>query len=76
MRSLGIALVILVIKSRMKWSGHVSSNGERRHAYRDLVGTPEGRRPFETLRRRWEDNIKMDLLEAEWGYGLEKSWSR
>jgi hypothetical protein len=41
--------------------------GERRGAYRVLVGKPEGRRPLERPRRRWEDNIKMDLPEVGWG---------
>jgi hypothetical protein len=40
---------------------------ERRGAYWVLVGKPEGRRPFGKPRRRWEDNIKMDLREAGWG---------
>jgi hypothetical protein len=41
--------------------------GERRGAYRALVGKPEGRRPLGRPKRRWEDNIKMDLREVEWG---------
>jgi hypothetical protein len=41
--------------------------GERRAAYRALVGKPEGRRPLGRPRRRWEDNIKMDLREVGWG---------
>jgi hypothetical protein len=41
--------------------------GERRGAYRALVGKPEGRRPLGRPRRRWENNIKMDLREVEWG---------
>jgi hypothetical protein len=41
--------------------------GERRGAYRALVGKPEGRRPLGRFRRRWEDNIKMDLQEVGWG---------
>jgi hypothetical protein len=41
--------------------------GEKRGAYRILVGRPEGRRPFERPRRRWEDNIKMDLQDVGWG---------
>jgi hypothetical protein len=41
--------------------------GERRGAYRALVGKPEGRRPLGRPRRRWEDNIKMDLLEVGCG---------
>jgi hypothetical protein len=56
--------IIRVIKSRrLRWAGHVARMGERRGAYRALVGKPEGRRP----RRRWEDNIKMDLREVGWG---------
>jgi hypothetical protein len=45
--------------------------GERRGAYRALVGKPDGRRPLGRPRRRWEDNIKMDLREV--GYG-EADW--
>jgi hypothetical protein len=41
--------------------------GERRGAYRALVGKPEGRRPLERPRRRWKDNIKTDLREVGWG---------
>jgi hypothetical protein len=41
--------------------------GKRRGAYRAIVGKPEGRRPLERPRRRWEDNIKMDLREVGWG---------
>jgi hypothetical protein len=53
-----------MIKSRrLRWAGHVSRMGERRGAYRVLVGKPEGRRPLVRPRRRWEDNIKIDLKE-------------
>jgi hypothetical protein len=45
--------------------------GERRGTYRALVGKPEGRRQLERTRRRWVDNIKMDLLEVGWGHGLD-----
>ena len=38
---------------------------------RVLVGRPEGKRPLGRPRRRWEDNIKMDLQEVGWGYGLD-----
>jgi hypothetical protein len=41
--------------------------GKMRGAYRALVGKPEGRRPLGRPRRRWEDNIKMDLREVGWG---------
>jgi hypothetical protein len=44
-----------------------STNGEKRNAYRILVGKPEGRRSLERPRRRWVDNIKVDLREVGWG---------
>jgi hypothetical protein len=47
--------------------GHVALMGEGRGAYRILVGRPEGRRPLGRPRRRWDDNIKMDLQELGWG---------
>jgi hypothetical protein len=57
-----------VIKSRiMRWAGHVLQMGEERGVYRVLVGTPEGKRPLERTRRRWEDNIKMDFQEVGCG---------
>jgi hypothetical protein len=57
--------LIRVIKSRrLRWAGHVACMGERRGAYRASVGKPEGRRPLERPRRRWEDNIRMDLREV------------
>jgi hypothetical protein len=60
--------IIRVIKSRrLRWAGHVARMGERRGAYRSLVGKSEGRRPLERPRRRWEDNIKVDLREVGWG---------
>jgi hypothetical protein len=40
--------------------------GEKRNAYRILVGKPEGKRPLGRPRRRWEDNIKMDVREMGW----------
>jgi hypothetical protein len=60
--------MIRVMKSRrLRWAGHVAHMGERRGAYRVLVGKPEGRRPLVRPRRRWEENIKMDLREVGWG---------
>jgi hypothetical protein len=56
--------IVRVIKARrMRWAGHVARMGEVRGAYNFLVGRPGGRRPLERPRRRWEDNIKMDLRE-------------
>jgi hypothetical protein len=46
--------------------GHVARIGERRGACRILVGRPEGRRPLEIPRPRWNDNTKMDLQEVGW----------
>jgi hypothetical protein len=59
--------IIIIIKSRrMRWAGHVERMGEKRNAYRILVGKPEGKRPLVRPRRRWVDNIKMDLREMGW----------
>ena len=60
--------IVRVIKSRrMGWAGHVARMGEERGAYRVLVGKPEGKRPLGRPRRRWEDNIKIDLQEVGCG---------
>jgi hypothetical protein len=45
------------------WAGHVARMGKKRNVYRLLVGKPERKRPLGRPRRRWIDNIKMDLLE-------------
>jgi hypothetical protein len=56
--------IIRINKSRrMRWAGHVARMGKTRNAYRILVGKPEGKRPLGRLRRRWVENIKMDLEE-------------
>ena len=59
--------IVRVTKSRMIWAGHVARVGERRGVYMVLVGKPEGKRPLGRPRRRWEDNIKMDLQEVGCG---------
>jgi hypothetical protein len=59
--------IIRIIKSRrMRWVGHVARMGEKRNAYRILVGKQEEKRPLGRPRRRWVDNIKMDLREIGW----------
>jgi transcription termination factor 2 len=59
--------IIRMIKSRrMRWAGHVARMGENRNAYRILVGKSEGKRPLGRPRRRWVDNIQMDLREIGW----------
>jgi hypothetical protein len=60
--------IIRIIKSRrMRSAGHVARIGEKRDAYRLLVGKPEKKRPLGRPRRRWEDNIRMYLGEVGWG---------
>jgi len=57
--------IVRVVKSRrMRWVGHVARMGQGRGVYNVLVGKPEGKRPLGRPRRRWEDNIKMDLQEV------------
>jgi hypothetical protein len=59
--------VIRVIKSRrMSWVGHAARIGEKRNVYRILVGKLEGKRPLGRPRRRWLDNIEIDLKEIGW----------
>jgi hypothetical protein len=59
--------IIRMIESRrMRWGGHVARMGKTRNAYRILVGKPEGKRPLGRPRRRWVDNIKIDLRELGW----------
>jgi hypothetical protein len=62
--------IIRQIKSRrMRWVGHMAHMGKGRNVYRVLVGKPEGKRPLERPRRRWEDGIKIDLREIFFGGG-------
>ena len=60
--------IVRVVKSRrMRWAGHVARMGEGRGVYKVLLGKPEGKRPLGRPRRRWEDNINMDLQELGCG---------
>jgi hypothetical protein len=73
--------IIRIIKSRrMSWAGHVARMGDKRNAYKLLVGKPEGKRPLGRPRRRWVDNIRMNLGEMGWGdvdwIGLAKDRNR
>ena len=61
--------IVRVIKLRkMRWGVHVARVGEERGVYRVLMGQPEGRRRLGRLRRRWVDNIRMDLQEVGCGH--------
>jgi len=61
--------IVRVIKSRrMRWAGHAARVGEVRWVYSVLVGKPEGKRPLGRPRRRWVDDIRMDLQEVGCGY--------
>jgi hypothetical protein len=74
------SIIRIVRARRMRWVGHVAGMGERRNAYRLLVGKPEGRRPLERPRRRRLDNSMMDLGEVGWSdvdwIGLAQDRSR
>jgi hypothetical protein len=60
--------IVRQIKSRnMTWAGHVARKGEGRNVYRVLVGKPEGKRPVERPKRRWEDGIEVDLRTVSLG---------
>jgi hypothetical protein len=61
--------IVRVIKSRrMRWAGHVARMGEERGMYRVLLGKPAGKGPLGIPRRRWVDNIRVDLQEVRCGY--------
>jgi hypothetical protein len=53
----------MIKSSRMRWAGNVARMGAKGNEYRILVGKPEGKRPLGKPRRRWVDNIKIDLRE-------------
>jgi hypothetical protein len=58
--------------TRMRWAGQMARMGEERNVYRVSVEKPEGKRPLERRRRRWEYGIRVELWEIGWGGGL---WS-
>jgi hypothetical protein len=61
----------MINSRRMRWMGHVARMGERRGAYRVSVRKPEGKRPLVRPRRRYDDNMKMDLQEIRTGAWAE-----
>jgi hypothetical protein len=69
--------IVRVIKSRrIRWAGHVARMGEGRGVYRVLVGRPKGKKPLGRPSRRWENNIKMDLMEIGIDGATGFSWLR
>ena len=63
--SIYLHIIVRVIKSRrLRWAGHVARMEECRSAFKILTGKPTGKRPLGRLKRKWEDNIKMDLKET------------
>jgi hypothetical protein len=69
--------IVRVIKARrMRLAGHVARMGEIRGAYNILVGRSEGRRPLGRPKRRWEDNIKMDLRKVGFGDVYWIDWAQ
>jgi hypothetical protein len=59
-------IVRVMTLRKMRWAGYVASMGDRKDAYRLLVGRPDGRTPLVRPRRRWQDNIKTYVQEEEW----------
>jgi hypothetical protein len=57
------SIIRIIMSRRMRWAGHVVRMGEEMNSYRLIVGKPEGKRPLGRPRRRWVDNIRMDLGE-------------
>jgi hypothetical protein len=60
------SIIRMINSRRMRWAGHIARMGKRRNAYRILVGKPERRRSLGRPRRRWVNNIKIDLRERGW----------
>jgi hypothetical protein len=58
------SMIRIINSRRMRWAGHVARMGEKRNVSRLLVRKPEEKRPLGRPRRRWTDNIKMDLSEV------------
>jgi hypothetical protein len=58
-------IIRMIMSRRMRWAGNVARMGDKKNAYRILVGKPEGKGPVGRPIHRWMDNIKMDLREME-----------
>jgi hypothetical protein len=60
------SIIRMIKPRRIRWAGHVALMRKKRIAYKILVGNPEGKRPLGRPRRRWENNIKIDVREIGW----------
>ena len=60
-RNFVVCTIRVIISRRLRWAGHVARMLEGKSAFKILTGTPTGKRPFGRPKRRWEDNIRMDL---------------
>jgi hypothetical protein len=60
------SIIRTITSRRMRWGGHVAHMGEKRNAYRILIGQPEGERPLGRSTRRWACNIKIPLRDIGW----------
>jgi hypothetical protein len=60
------SIIRIIQLRRMRWAGHIAGMREKRKSYRLLMGKPERKRPLGRPRRRWVDNIRMDLGEVGW----------
>jgi hypothetical protein len=68
--------IIRQIESRrLTWAGHVARIRDERKVYKVLMGKPEGKRPLGRPRRKWEDVIRLDLMEIGWRCGLDSTGS-
>jgi hypothetical protein len=68
--------IIRIVKLRVRWAVHVARMGAKGNAYRLLVGRPEGRRPLGIPRRRWVDNIRVDLVRWDGVMWTRLVWLR
>jgi hypothetical protein len=57
-------------KKKNEMAGHVTRMGDRRDTYKIMAEKSERRKPLGRPRRNWEDNIKMDFPQVEWGHGI------
>jgi hypothetical protein len=69
LKNLVVKSTLFCTEKSIRWASHVARMGEERGVHRVLVGKPEGKRPLGRPRRRWEDNIKIDLRKVGVGCG-------